>query len=131
MDKYKLAIIEYESCRKDIAQLTIAIGEESRAPMGEDGVFSGTKCTNYQGSFPSSTACIERYWQDNKDWKESEEYEELNEFDYADRVPVTLCPSCSEVDRLVIERKERKQKFGVAKRRIGQLARGLINKGKD
>ena len=65
MDKYKLAIIEHERCRKEIVRLTGAIGDAANAWVEESNLHNTR--SNYQGSFPSTTTCIERYWQNNKE----------------------------------------------------------------
>lgn len=117
MDKYKSAIIEHERCRKEIVRLTSSICTASGGDYDDRGKQLGESCSNYKGSFHNKTTCIERYWQNNKDEREGGDTTYEIE---------PLCPSCSEVDRLIIERKEVKQKFGVAKRRIGQIARGLL-----
>lgn len=115
MDKYQEAIIEHESCRKEVIRLTECIGNAANAWVEQDTMHN--TCSDYQGSFPNTTTCIERYWQNNKDERDGDDTTYEIE---------PLCPSCSEVDKLVVERKEVKQKFGIAKRRIGQLARGLL-----
>jgi len=67
MDKYKSAIIEHERCRKEIISLTRSICTASGGDYDDNGNRISEGCSNYQGSFPDTNTCIERYWQNNKD----------------------------------------------------------------
>ncbi len=120
-DKYKSAILKHERCRKDIVQLTNDIGELSLPPCDDKGVYNGTKCGDYRGEPFPGTTCLERYWQRNRDDIAEEGCPPFNQ----EAESGILCPNCTEIDKLVIKRRVAKQKFGIAKRRIGQLARGL------
>lgn len=127
MDKFKSAIIEYEKARQMIIDLGTAIGAAGRSPLEWDGeICTGGKplCLTVQGGFLNADTCIERYWEANKSAVDGDGYPVE-----AEKVP--LCLSCTEVDRLIQERKKAKQQFGIAKRRITQIGKGLLTKGME
>jgi len=125
IDKYKAAILEHEACRVKIVDLTKAIG-----------LVGGFNCENMQGEGVFNiTHCIERLWSSNKDYKTAVECGEIDELpDDEERGLEDLCVRCEELDKIINLRKEARKKYGIAKRRIGQIARGLqrqpITKGK-
>ncbi len=131
MDKFQSAIFQYEKCRQEIISLTRQIGEAGLTPFEWDGEVSGggkSRCTGKEDTgLIFDETCIEMYWGASKEAKEISDKtgEELTAYDIL--IEFTLCPSCTEVDRLVIERKKAKQQYGIAKRRISQIGKGLIN----
>ncbi len=128
MDKYKAAIIEYEAARQSIIDCGKAIGAAGLSPIEWDGdVSTGGKslCTKRveNKKFFITDTCIEHYWGCRKEAKALSD--ETGEDLTADDIDIIdMCPSCKEVDRLVMVRKKERQRFGIAKRRITQLGKG-------
>lgn len=113
MDKYQSAIAEYENWRQEIVQLTSAIGDAASHSGG-----CSASCSNIDGD----ETCIARQWENNKEAR----YVEECTGERTEAEQVDLCCSCKEVQRLVYKRKLAKKYFGIAKRRISQIARPLI-----
>jgi len=122
MDKFQRAILEYESCRQDIVDLARSIGEAGLFPFDEEGGGGGSRCADQKedGTLAERT-CLGRYWAESMELRDI--YECTGEHIETERAE--LCQSCKEVDRLVNDRKAARQKFGVAKRRISQIGKGL------
>ena len=120
VDKYQKAVVTYEKYRHQIAELTKAIDEAANWYCTETHQ-GGPRCSN---SINGQT-CISAMWEHNKcllreGWTKDEIAVESHD--------MKLCPSCTEVNRLVSERKEAKQQFGIAKRRLSQIGKALINR---
>ena len=105
VDKYPVAIVEYELSRKLIQDLTKKM--------------SWADCANLE----NDKTCLKRYWEANI----HNQY--VRDEGMGDIVNVTLCPCCTETDRLVQERKIAKQQFGRAKTKLSLLGQQLIKKG--
>jgi len=114
IDKYKSAVLEYERCRVSIIDLTKDIG-----------IVCALSCGNTKGDGLFSTSCIDRLWAYNKEYRRAVE-DETPIKECVDRGE--LCGRCEEINKIVATRKVARKNFGIAKRRIGQLARGLIFK---
>jgi len=127
MDKYKAAIIEYEDARQSIIDCGKAIGAAGLSPIEWDGqTHTGGKSlcvTHRDGDSPFSETCLEHYWGCRKEAKEHND-ENGGDLTAEDIDIIDMCPSCKEVDRLVMVRKKERQRFGIAKRRITQLGKG-------
>lgn len=120
-NKYENAIFQYEWWRQEISNISTFIGMAGNFNMDDDGHGGGTRCTDLKNQAQAmfDSTCVERYWNSRKEAvdEDGEPFEPE---------PVELCSSCRMVDRLVQERKRAKQQFGVAKRRISQLGKGII-----
>jgi hypothetical protein len=118
MDKYQNAIFQYEYWRSEVKQLSGAIGDASVWFCDETGN-GGYCCSNFKDH---NETCINRYWDAAKAARAA--YDATG--DHVAPEKVDMCPSCKEIDRLVIERKKAKKEFGVAKRRITQIGKALL-----
>ena len=133
MDKYQNAIFQYESWRQKIKELTASIGEAAQTPIDNNGNGGMSLCENIglaksNNSIPfGGITCIEAMWDMNREL--ATDYEDDDEVNTpADLVGdyEPMCKSCEEVQKLVDERKAAKQQFGIAKRRLSQIGKGLI-----
>ena len=128
-DKYKDAIIEYEAARQSIVDCGKAIGAAGLSPLewidGDTCNGGESLCTKRRENkkFFMTDTCIEHYWGCRKEAKALSD--ETGEDLVAEDIDaIDMCPSCTEVDRLVMVRKKERQRFGIAKRRITQLGKG-------
>ncbi len=127
MNKAEQAIIRYEKARQHIIDLSTEIGQAGQHYIDSEGNGGGSKCSDRRqrdsGFFIDT--CIERYWQENKAAMDAfDEYDVPIEPEHVD-----LCPSCTEVDRLVIERKQARRHFGHCKVALSNIGKGLIKGG--
>lgn len=116
LSKYEQAILEYEQARLSIETLTRKIGEASYT-YSEEGI--SKNCTDIQ----HNKRCIERYWEVNT---HNASARELQEYGIELKESVKLCPSCTEVDRLIQERKKARQVFGRTKAKLSMLGKKLV-----
>lgn len=119
------ACVKYEQARKEILNLTKAIGEAAEV-----------KCADYRSNSFLGTACIERLWDHNKAAKDYAEWaadEELYGQEAGEEPEgpeetgtPTLCKRCAQVNDLVQRRKQAKKTYGIAKRRVSAIGRAKI-----
>ena len=119
LSKYEQAILEYEQARLGIENLSRKIGETSLTITEEN---TTKNCTDIQ----YNKECIERYWEVNI---HNTSARELQECGIELRERVKLCRSCTELDRLIQERKKARQVFGRTKAKLSLLGKKLIKKG--
>ena len=118
LSKYEQAVLEYEQARLSIETLTKKIGEASYT-ISEDYMHSVKNCTDIQ----HNKKCIERYWEANI---HNASARELQEYGIEVKESVKLCSSCTEVDRLIQERKRARQVFGRTKAKLSMLGKKLV-----
>jgi len=125
-EKYKNAIYQYEVARRDISALTDKISSAT-GETDQDNGFYTANCRDVR----EGNDCISRSWERNRKQHYAQfAHDECGVDGLGDveQLPtVTLCPACIFVQQLVDDRKEAKKRFGIAKRRISQMGRGLIN----
>ncbi len=78
------------------------------------------------GFLTDITTCVQRYWDENKRAYHDDEMCGDGIDRTEDKEVQAMCKSCLEVDHLVQERKKAKHKFGIAKRRLSALGKGLL-----
>jgi hypothetical protein len=130
MDKYQQAIVEYDAARKQIIQLTDQIGNSIGSVV--KGNYT-TACTcGITSDHPlDDTDCIMLLYKWNRDYQSYREVREdsgenlMGPLDPDMPPKPVLCEAGKLTDKLIQDRKAAKQRFGIAKRRLSSLARGL------
>lgn len=122
MDKYRSAIIEYRAANMAVQEITKKIGEHlsSCGELSEDG-----KSPHLKEAY--------RWEKEFSDSRFGFDYC-LNYPAYDDPAEEYLkdaCPHCYAAHNLIQERKDARQRFGVAKRRLMAMAKALEGDGND
>jgi len=132
MDKYQKAIFEYDAARKQIIEIGRDISDSIGVYVGD---IYRKKCTcgNKSENPFDDTDCVPLLYKWNMDSREYDRwknrthyYEEDFEPDGPEsEEPPELCEAGKLTDKLIQERKAAKKRFGIAKRRLSALAKGL------
>lgn len=120
MDKYRAAIIEYRAANLSVKEITKKIGENlsSCGDLSEDGKSPHLKeAYRWEAYRRESDGCF---------------YERHPAYDDpAEEYLKDACPHCYAAHNLIQERKDARQRFGVAKRRLMAMAKALEGAGND